>query len=909
MIEIILNYAMDKHVSSSSTVLKDAFFDTNEIEKLMNISRTQASKVLNDLVEKEKLIKINTRPVLFAAKEPFNAKYNIELKKSYKSLDELSRIIESIPSEMVFEKVIGYDKSLSEAIEQLKTAIFYPNNGLPVMITGDTGVGKSHLVHVMHEYMIKAKVLNDKAPFKILNCAQYYNNPELLSTILFGHVRGAYTGAHQDQKGLLEEADGGLLFLDEVHRLNSEGQEKLFTFMDKGIFSRIGETNLRHVSLRIVFATTEKMNTFLQTFIRRIPIHIHIPNIEERSVLEKKQIVEHLLINESKIISRPIEVTPRFMNILLQHKYAGNIGEIENIIKYACGSALSKTKESGRVLITLRNFPQSMYKGIYNENDFLGEDSNLVYFSDKKQPVVMSNEMKRLQSLMKRINYIFEKYSKGIDDIYITKNQLDKLIVSFMHELIYNNKQNHKVAIEEFIIGTMQEIFRELDNYFQIKYDGNLVAALSAYIYKYLLMSPYYEQEEVNPELREFIERNYRNEQNKLNRFINIIQKRLDIEFSLRDICIFSLYLSTYKEEASTNRLNAIIIAHGYATASSIANVCNRMLGENVYSSIDMPIEATIHDISEKLELFITENNISQGLIVLIDMGSLNMLYEKFKGIVDVPLLFVDHLGTLTALEIGNLIIQRRELIDIANQMDDVISPNVQLYEPEIKKKKLIITTCFTGLGTATQIQKLLYECLDGIIELDIMPFEYQALKDNGLEEAILKKYDLISIIGTDNPRIKGVNFVYLENIISGDGENQINEAFKSLLTEAEIKEINNRLVKKFSLITVIDSLTILDTQRILEVIEEIIMNLENKLDIDLTNARKVSLYVHVSCMVERLIRKSDIEDYPDLEVFSFEHQREIKIIQEAFSVLESKYSVRMTLPEIGYIYNILYVE
>ena len=75
-----------------------------------------------------------------------------------------------------------------------------------------------------------------------LNCAQYADNPELLTSNLFGHVSGAYTGATQDKVGAFEAADGGLLFLDEVHRLSPEGQEKLFTYLDQGIIYRLGET-------------------------------------------------------------------------------------------------------------------------------------------------------------------------------------------------------------------------------------------------------------------------------------------------------------------------------------------------------------------------------------------------------------------------------------------------------------------------------------------------------------------------------------------------------------------------------------------------------------------------------------------------------------------------------------------
>lgn len=139
--------------------------------------------------------------------------------------------------------MIGHEASLKESIEQIKTALFYPDGGLPVLLTGESGTGKSFLVNIVYQYCLEHDLLPENAPFVTLNCAQYADNPELLTSNLFGYVSGAYTGATQDKVGAFEAADGGLLFLDEVHRLSPEGQEKLFTYLDQGIIYRMGETN------------------------------------------------------------------------------------------------------------------------------------------------------------------------------------------------------------------------------------------------------------------------------------------------------------------------------------------------------------------------------------------------------------------------------------------------------------------------------------------------------------------------------------------------------------------------------------------------------------------------------------------------------------------------------------------
>nr|WP_309109511.1 sigma 54-interacting transcriptional regulator [Enterococcus avium] len=158
--EAIVALAEEKCTNLQIDQLQHAFFDTPEIEEVLQVSRTQASRAANRLVESGELIKVNTRPVLFLAKKTSEQYFNLELMKEYERVKDIIDSVKKIPSERIFEQMIGYDKSLSEALEQLKTAVFYPGNGLPIMIMGDTGVGKSYFVQIMHEYMIKAGILS-----------------------------------------------------------------------------------------------------------------------------------------------------------------------------------------------------------------------------------------------------------------------------------------------------------------------------------------------------------------------------------------------------------------------------------------------------------------------------------------------------------------------------------------------------------------------------------------------------------------------------------------------------------------------------------------------------------------------------------------------------------------------------
>lgn len=203
----------------------------------------------------------------------------------------------------------------------------------------------------------------------------------------------------------------------------------------------------------------------------------------------------------------------------------------------------------------------------------------------------------------------------------------------------------------------------------------------------------------------------------------------------------------------------------------------------------------------------------------------------------------------------------------------------------------------------------MLSECLEGLLEVAFFPMEYSELVTNGIPASISQHYNLLGIIGTDDPLISEAEFVYLETIISGGNAQKMSEIFGVDLDENGMKIVNDRMVKNFSLIRVLDSLTILDTQKIMSIIEELIVTLEERLALKLTNPRKIGLYVHISCMVERLIRQVEITEFADLEQFVFIHQREIRVIKDAVSVLETIYSVQIPLPEICYIHNILFLD
>ena len=128
-----------------------------------------------------------------------------------------------------------------------------------------------------------------------------------LTSQLFGHLKGAFTGADSDKIGAFQSAEGGVLFLDEVHRLSPEGQEKLFTFLDQVLFIEwvkpIGPFLLR---VGCAFATTEEISTPFNDILRRIPIQIKIPSLAERTQAERKQLIMRAFYEEQQAIQKQL---------------------------------------------------------------------------------------------------------------------------------------------------------------------------------------------------------------------------------------------------------------------------------------------------------------------------------------------------------------------------------------------------------------------------------------------------------------------------------------------------------------------------------------------------------------------------------------------------------------------------
>lgn len=195
----ISNYLKEATKEFSKDNIKE--FSANSIAEKVELSRSTVSSYLNKEVKQGRIIKIKEYPVIFLYKETFSKLYFTPAQAEYNTLDELWKENLNVKKTDIWSSVIGAKGSLKEQIEQIKTAVLYPENGLPIMLLGSSGSGKTYLAKCIYDYCLEEKLINPKSSFISLNCAQYYHNPELLSSLLFGYTKGAFTGADKDKKG------------------------------------------------------------------------------------------------------------------------------------------------------------------------------------------------------------------------------------------------------------------------------------------------------------------------------------------------------------------------------------------------------------------------------------------------------------------------------------------------------------------------------------------------------------------------------------------------------------------------------------------------------------------------------------------------------------------------------------
>ncbi len=243
---------------------------------------------------------------------------------------ELAHMRQSQQDELDF--IVGSTPIMQALVDQARRAA---EASVSVLITGETGTGKEVLAKAIHYMGPRAN-----KPFVAINCAAIQST--VLESELFGYEAGAFTGAEKRKPGLMEVADNGILFLDEISSMPVDMQAKLLRALEEHAFRRVGGTNLLRVDVQVLAASNRSLSKLMEQgnfredlFYRLKVVDLHIPPLRERPQDIPELVGLFIRKLNQQMGVNITDVTPRALAVLMAHTWPGNIRELRNVIERA----------------------------------------------------------------------------------------------------------------------------------------------------------------------------------------------------------------------------------------------------------------------------------------------------------------------------------------------------------------------------------------------------------------------------------------------------------------------------------------------------------------------------------------------------------------------------------------------
>jgi transcriptional regulator with AAA-type ATPase domain/transcriptional regulatory protein LevR len=704
-----------------------------------------------------------------------------------------------------FSEIIGAELSLKTQIQQAKAAVLYPPYGLHTLIIGESGVGKSFLAEQMYKFAAgKNKIEEDK--FVVFNCADYAENPQLLYSHLFGHKKGSFTGAEKDKDGLIKRADKGILFLDEVHRLSSEGQEMLFNVIDNGFYRKLGETeNKEKINLMIIAATTEDIKSnLLATFRRRIPLIIDLPPLEKRTLEEKLKFIKQFIARESRQVNQKISLKYEAARALISFDPENNIGQLESKIKEICARAYLNfiSGKSKRVEITLDlldlKIQRSFFEGSVKREDIKKLIKDDIILSPEAEQVKTKVDFKKTYKLDNDIYKYLEEKNKELYSLGFSKEEINKKLNQLLAEKVrsvfnqaeksfFKNEEILKEIVSAEVLDMVNDVLvivhRELPEFVlnqRLKYalaihlDAVIERIRSGKIIKH-------------PDLGE-IKRSHQKLYDISKEIVEYLNQEYALQIPEDEIGYITMYLNsvldTEDNERKTSKPGVIVVSHG-GVASEMLKVSNWLLGESNAVAVDMHLDQPPQQILENLVILAEEVDQGMGILLLVDMGSLKSFGDIITEKTGIKTKVISRVDTVMLMEAIRW--SRFEDLSLEELYKRI---NKQKFEySRDKREKIILLYCITGEGAAQRIADYIKHRVPDITD------EF-ALVTTGFYDKDLTEYisdlssdkNIAAVVGNIETDLVD-NFYSIEEIYSEKGFDQF---IKSIGFSHQLKNKSN---------------------------------------------------------------------------------------------------------------------
>lgn len=924
-------HKIEEHVKKHSEALtldevlkENAGVSANQLGEAMDLIRSNVSADLNALFKDGKLIKIKGKPIRYLDKRSIEKKLDVHLP----NICECYSLNELLPAQAQrtevtdpFQSLIGCRDSLLPFIDVAKASVLYPPRGLHSILVGESGTGKSLFAETMYQYGIKERVFAKDSSFIVFNCADYASNSHLLLSQLFGHKKGAFTGANEDKVGLVEMADGGVFFLDEVHRLPPEGQEMLFLLIDRKMFRRLGESKGdRRADVLIIAATTENPeSSLLTTFVRRIPMVISLPSLRERSLAEKINIVGSFYGAEAEKINHPITVTSKSIINLVTYNPKGNLGQLRSDIQLSTARAYLQAKLDKRSSVIV----EEEYLPAYTKNGILQ---------------LVSEQKRELELLLPEDEFLFQIGQKA----FRYEGASSRELIQFFDQKLRGQKEITAEMVRDFFEEytnnlSVNMLIHDIDPLFIDEETKEMVT----YVFDILLQEINYSADRsVYLALAFYLKnlREYGGDQPAVKKYTTfhqvdkeiydlskkimfLLEKEYSFYFPVGELDTFAVILSSLKNRQTDEQpVGIMVVSHGNTLATNIAYVVNELLASEYVMAIDMPLNETLETTMERMVELLRVKCESRDLIIFADMGSLSELDDILKQRTGIEAVTVESNHVLLVLEAARkALVQKKNKRDI---LEDLIAINQRLnvsFQKKIERylslnrTRVIYTVCTTGEETAYYLEKAVKNLLSqhGIDSVDVLPLSLK--KGQNGKRMLLRlseNKEIVAVVGSIDLEIEQTEFVSLEEILLGEGTNRIlgllgvkKEEYKPMA----VRNLTRDLVLSIVSEKVNQYLTYLSADKMIWMIREFIHTVESELEIILHNGAIIRLFTHMCYMIERSVFKGGtMTAQEELGAYRQRYSHIYKVIEPALSRLEEVTNSKFQPDELYYLTEII---
>ncbi|MDR3174206.1 MAG: sigma 54-interacting transcriptional regulator [Treponema sp.] len=876
----------------------------SELAERLGLSRANVSSDLNQLCQEGIASKSGTKPVFYSAVQA--SSLSARMPRTGEEKSEGPRL--AVKSDL--DRFLEENHSLFHGGELAKAAVLYPPHGMHILLLGETGVGKSMFARMIFDYAVYRGRIRDPHSFVPFNCADYANNPELLVGQLFGVLKGAYTGADHERAGLLDQADGGILFLDEIHRLPPEGQEMLFTYMDRGVYRRLGETeNTRSVRTMLICATTENPeSSLLKSFVRRIPLRITIPNLEERSLEERLNLIKHFFILESQRLSNPIHVSINSIRALLGYDCPNNIGGLKADIQLLCARAYSDylAQKKDTIVITSFALPPNIRQGVFAEknrrklwNILNSINSRFIVFDETASSATFGNQWPSSS-----IYELIDSRTREMNRIGASQDQVDEVIGSLIAEYYNQYSKNVPSAggmgletiVDAEIIATVDKVLEKVSALLGRSLGHNIRQGLSLH-----LSSMIRRMEQglpiVNPRLR-YIQEQWPEVFKAACAGAALVEDDFNIRLPPDEIGFMSMFfIPDDLLMVSRSMVQVIVIAHGRGIASGMAETANAFLGFDIIKGFDVPLDERKSESYLRIKEYLKSRADLRDLFLLIDMGSLESYGLELERELGIRTKTLPLASTFHVLEAGRKASLGYSLEDIYEEVRAVAGRmlnrrrSFKAAKENGRETVYLLTVCTTGEGSA----RVLGDFLAGKLDLkqgfcQIVPL--QLVQGEGLSghvELLKEQGRIIAVVSAFDTGVRASHF-QLSFCMTDRGIKEIQACIDG---EELFAQVSRNLQE--TLDSLKDPSIYQEIRRTLERTGRI---LKAEMDLDMT----IGMFCHISCMIDRLLRGGQTEAFPGREEWMRKYPQEIELVRQECESLAAVCDVQIPLDEVCYL-------